>query len=154
MRRIGRWFIGAAAILLGTAVAPAWAINLTGTWEGKIKCTFADAEGIDTASEDLVVEITQTGDDLNISLIGLPAHGRVLEDASNPDKGMASMVLCGSNDTTGFFTSIAQVKVNAEGGGNLKGSLTFDFSDTLASCSIKLKRVDTADPGVDPCDPI
>jgi hypothetical protein len=156
MRRIGPWFIGAAAIVLGTAAAPAWALDLTGTWEGKIKCTFLEAgESIDKTSEPVEVAITQTGDDLAIDLFGFGAVGRVLEDATDPAKGMASMVVCGSSDTTGFIASVGQVKVDAEGGGIFKGSLTFDTSgglgSILASCSINLKRTDTADPLVPAC---
>jgi hypothetical protein len=36
MRNINRWLIAAAGIPVATA-APAWALDLTGTWEGTIK---------------------------------------------------------------------------------------------------------------------
>jgi hypothetical protein len=56
MRKISRWSVAVAAVLVSvTAAMPASAIDLTGTWEGRLRCTFLpDGESIDR-------EVLQTG---------------------------------------------------------------------------------------------
>jgi hypothetical protein len=155
MRKISRWSVAVAAVLISvTAAMPASAIDLTGTWEGKLRCTFLlDGESIDRDVAEVQLLISQSADDLNLLVFGFfRANGRVAADVSNPAKGMMSLVTCGSSSAgTGFVTGVAQAKVGLGTSDTLKGSVTTDIADLMSSCSISMKRTSTAEPGVPDC---
>jgi len=150
-------------LVIALAWAPATAslaFDLTGTWEGKWSCKiFSFGEKSKESEKDSVMQITQTGDTIFVHLDAVDRYsGVAIADAAKPDKGMAGIAACSTdNDLVEFagWDEIVQWKVKTKpdkGKGSIKGSSVWsDPGQHIATCKYKYKRVDTADPAVPGC---
>ncbi len=93
----------AAAVLVATSGLPAQAADLTGTWEGTLACKGSDSDGVKIKNkfEEVTLEISQSGDDLNVSVTGFGTFsmdGVTYGDEAKPEKkGLVAMANCGNN---------------------------------------------------------
>lgn len=155
----------------------AWAGNgeitadLTGTYEGKFKCQWVNApdgstdSAVTNPSTVQITRITSAGNtgSFAASIDGVLYSLRTIDQGSADNgrgKGVGAFVLCGSDDDAYLGnTEIEAIKFNVDanaGTGKIKKSGIFNYaggpdSGTLGTCQGKWKRVDTADPGVQPC---
>ena len=88
----------AAGALLGISAVSVQAVDLTGTYEGKITCKGFDGSKVKKVFPSFL-EITQTGSNLNILSFSFgPFNGTVIEDDKKPDeKGQAGFISCFSD---------------------------------------------------------
>jgi hypothetical protein len=173
-RRIG----AVSALLLVFGVSPAVAIgppissyDLTGTWQGTIKCKARDTGAkISFTLEPTSLVISQSG--LGIAMRVSYAGGGFDDyvavanpDAKKPlEKGELALVVCGTNDQVGDepdFDEIGRMKVKAKppkvkatfGGTSLYSDPGL-FDPEVGTCKWKFTRVDTTDPLLPQgCDP-
>ncbi|HEV7731490.1 MAG TPA: hypothetical protein VGR62_04975 [Candidatus Binatia bacterium] len=133
-----------------------FALDVTGTWEGKEKC-LVYTEQQRTTTETTTLSITQSGTDLNVSIVGgqvvAAMNGAAIANTKDPDAGQVGIYRCGTSTTlsmTGIFTA----KTKASGAGTLKGSINVvghGPGDGTAACTYSLKRISTSNPVVGPC---
>jgi hypothetical protein len=155
------------AALLALPLSAA-AVNLTGTWEGKMRCKGLDLDGTKAKFTIgppalLTIQVTQTGNALAMHLVFSDAtdvySGLVAEDGKNTDKGRLFLAHCTTNDVQGDEndmgnwdeTADLSVSSNDKGKGKMKGLSTYLDDIGEGSCKWSLKRVDTADPNVTGC---
>lgn len=155
----------AATFLLGLAVSPASAFDVTGSWAGKASCKgLADGQKF-ALKLDVGANLSQSGRDVNIEFIGLQflarASGIAIPDAKKPDKGELGIVACGTHPEPVFGVT-ARGKVSTATG-KTKATIKFvtivagkDFSglgvtDGTFTCVGTIKRTQTTNPGVGDC---
>lgn len=145
------------SMLPGLALASAaYALDVTGTWEGKEKC-LVYTELQRTTSETATLRITQTGTDLNVSVLGgqvvASMNGAAIANTKDPESGQVGIYRCGTSTTismTGIFTA----KTKASGAGTLKGTINVvghGVGDGTSACKYSLKRIATTNPAIGPC---
>ena len=157
MKRMVTILVGAVAVAAFLAAVPAVAIalDLTGTWEGKLTCTGIENDEKDTFNCCGVIQITQSGTTANIREGSLLYFGRVLTLDTNAKKGKVTFVGCPTNNTLPDNSEMVFATATADpvtGKGTLTGSgpYTGDQSEAY-TCKWTFKRVDPADPGVPAC---
>lgn len=148
--------------LLTLCVAPprAGAIDLTGTWVGKIVCDSFDPLGKSkTGVTDDVMEITQAGADLNMVAdeFGFLYNGQVIDDPANPAyKGQAGFIECRTTPANTDTSEMGRIKVVIKADGihaTLKAqSILMDPAPLLQTCKWTYKRMDKSDPKVPDCE--
>jgi len=148
--------------LLTMCVEPprAGAVDLTGTWVGKIVCDSFDPLGKSKGGvKDDIMEITQSGADLNIVAdeFGFLYNGLVIDDPTSPAfKGQAGFIECRTTPANTDTSEIGRLKVVVKGDGinaKLKAQSILTNPDPLVqTCKWSYKRTDTADPAVPDCD--
>jgi hypothetical protein len=136
--------------LATVAVAPAQAVNLTGTWEGTVTCQVFDGAYSKTKNANSTLIIAQEGatfdarlgDDLNF-------NGAGIDSTAKPTlQGEAAMNAC-STDTTPLGDGDDEivrlkVKVNPEKGtGALSGESVSGRTGSVRTCKYKFKRTST-----------
>jgi hypothetical protein len=143
----------ATSAVLATTARPAGAIDLTGTWAGKLSC-----KGIENGSREQftcceVIQITQIGNSINVREGGLLYFGRVLTLDASPTKGSATFVGCVTDNTLGNDAEMVFANVTDDGvKATLKGRGPYNEDPTdQFLCTWNYKRIDTADPGVPGC---
>ena len=162
-------------LTLGCLLAgPTWghAVDLTGSWTGKLKCQFLeDGQATEKATlKDVIMNVTQSGTDVNAQLInpvdGMPEllDGVAITDASKANQGRASMIGCGA-ESNPIAAGMAHVKIKENpnsGKSTMRGTLVAGdktpggviFTNAVAgACKLTLKRTSAADPGIGPCPP-
>lgn len=133
-----------------------FALDVTGTWEGKEKClVYTETQRITT--ETAMLRITQTGSDLNTVLSGGSVvafmNGAAIASTKDPEAGQVGVYRCGTSTTlsvTGVFTA----KIKASGSGTLKGSVNVvghGPGDGTSACKYSLKRTSASNPAIGPC---
>jgi hypothetical protein len=157
------WIGGCAGLALFTS-GPALAVgDLSGTYEGKLRCE-TTAEGVVTRTkQDVVVEVDDAktrgvtfeilagaGQAVEDRIIGL-----VIQDGLKAENGVLPAASCDyeSFDQVGLVARLA-VRVRADGTkASLKGALLrSDIEEATSSiCTLDVKRVATEVPVVDPC---
>lgn len=134
------------------------AFDLTGTWTGTESCTTFNGGKVKHKNV-ITVSISQSGNDLNVEMIGSINgpyfNGTAIADALRPLKGGGSLVLCGSNSEDNGFGEIVRLKAttNDEGGGKLKGFATGYALNIVEDCKYSLTRTHLANPNVAACAP-
>lgn len=133
-----------------------YALDVTGTWEGKETC-LVYTELQRTTTETTTLSITQTGTDLNVSILGgqvvASMNGAAIASTKDSAAGQVGIYRCGTSTTlsmTGIFTA----KTKASGSGTLKGSINVvghGPGDGTAACKYSLKRISTSNPAIGPC---
>jgi len=146
----------------------AYAVNLTGTWVGKIICDSFDPSGkFRGGVTNDTMEITQTGADLNIvadEFLFL-YNGQVIDDPANPAfKGQAGFIECRTTPANTDTSEMGRLKVVVKGDGinaRLKARSILMNPDlagdpnpvpVFQTCKWSYKRIDTTDPVVPGCD--
>jgi hypothetical protein len=150
--------LGAALLLVVAARADA--IDLTGTWEGRLRCEVSrdDAPRM-TSIDPVTVLISQSGEN-TIHIFtetapgGLQMQGVVVDTAASQANGRLSALLCGNDVVAGAFS----LNGRAENAGGPGGTLRADVAGFLNGvqpvvylCTLMASRVTTADPGVRAC---
>jgi hypothetical protein len=139
---------------------PGYALDLTGTWEGKESCSLFNGTSSKT-KQDVTVTITQSGYDLNLNISGgfLSGlyNGVSLGDVADLEKGQAGAYRCGlsaSGSQAGSFTAKTDL---AAGTGKLKGRLIYLQNDMIeqgvTTCKYSLKLTNPMNPAVGACPP-
>jgi len=149
-----------AAIALSVSATHAAAVDLTGTWEGKAKCSgfFAGQKVNDTFASP--VTITQTGSDLNMFFAGVLYNGGVIDDSAKPnEKGQGAFIACsaGANPLADYNES-GHLKVQIKGNkASFTATSVFHTAAggslvTVETCKYSFKRTSTVNPDVPECD--
>ena len=97
MSRHARFLSLALAGLLTLVGAASSAVDLTGSYQGKINCKGLDAAGsaVKQSNASSVLDLVQTGTDLFGSLDGLPFEGAVVNELGKEEKeGTATLSAC------------------------------------------------------------
>lgn len=145
--------------LLGSLEAQA--LDVTGTWEGKWKCSVFNSlvGNFETASNPAsMMKISQAGNDLNVEIDSqfFRFHGVVAASAADPDHGAATLISCHTDPTTlsqpGSVNELISTRFTTNpntGSGTFTATSTGQQENFLAAvCHYVLKRVSTVDPGV------
>jgi hypothetical protein len=141
----------AATAVLTLSGDPAVAVDVTGTWDGTVKCTTQE-EDIDTSRDvfPLTMSISQSGTELRASVNDLPAFGQATDDGVDKDKGFMAVGNC-SPPSLGFtFGGGGKVTIGVSRS-KIDGQITGFMDGIVQICKLKLTRTDPADPGVSPC---
>lgn len=144
------------ALLLG---APARAIeNLSGTYEGKLRCETTTAGITSKSKQDVTVEVVDSGSSrVTFEVIGVEDRiiGLVIEDAKKAEHGILPAASC---DYESFQQAglVARLAVRTKAGtekASLKGTLLRSDIDTAISsrCTLDVKRVSALVPDIEPC---
>jgi len=94
---MSRFLSLALAGLLSLAGSAASAVDLTGSYSGKLNCTGLDGSGnpVKEKNKASVIDVVQTGLDVFVTLDGLPFDGVVLNESGKEDKeGTATLSAC------------------------------------------------------------
>ena len=140
------------------AVSPAYAVDLTGVWEGTVTCQVFNGAYSKTKNTASTLLISQEGATFAARLDDeLSFNGAVLDSTAKPaEQGEAAMNAC-STDATPLGDGddeIARlkVKVNPEKGtGSLTGESHFATTGAVLTCKYKLKRTSTTPPKFTGC---
>lgn len=147
----------AVTLVLGAAVAPAHAFDLTGHWIGKWSCKDFDGVKFNEGANPSLMAITEAGGTMNVSIDNVGYNGTAIADAKKPDeKGEAVLISCAtSNVLTTDFAEIVRATVKTKIGSfkaTFKAVSVFaDNTPEVGTCKFSFKRVDTLDPGVLAC---
>jgi hypothetical protein len=139
-----------AVVFLGVVTTRAMAVDLTGTWEGKLKC-----KGQSALHSTLV--ISQSGTDLNvIGTVTDIVHefdGVAITQAESPTQGVAVMMGCLSGvEPFSLLMINTKTGVNPQtGDGKIKGTWLSAGSSGTSTCQVTYKRVDVIDQSVGGC---
>jgi len=140
--------------------APADALNLTGTWSGKFKCSNYDGLKFSTLDKNQTLKISQVGQNVSAEWVGVAKFtGFVIDDLKKPDsKGQAALADCSTNfDLSGGFAEMAKLSASVnpnKGKGSLSGTSVYsvpesqDVLKTVGQCKWSFKLIDPQDPGV------
>src|SRR5690242_483325 len=91
--------IAIALAVVGPAVRPAAAIDLTGTWHGSSKCAGFDGTSFPIVHKDETLLIAQTGNALVLAVGGFASAGVVHPDDKKPEqKGQVGFVECSTTN--------------------------------------------------------
>jgi hypothetical protein len=145
------WLIGLASTgVMAVTGGSAAAIDLTGTWEGTAKCAVQEqGEPVGRGTFPAVLEISQSGTALNVSLSGLPASGLATDNGSDVTRGFMAFEACSSPPFIPFGGSgKATIGANA---GKITGQFHLIGVEAVEICRLTVKRTSPADPGVPPC---
>jgi hypothetical protein len=157
-----RWVPACAALALALGAAPLQALDLTGTWTGKIACKDFDGRKFGERFTELILQVSQTGDLLAVNLDDFDFYnGRAIPAAGDPDGGEVVLAHCGTDDlpAQGSIGEIVRARVGTQpgsGAGSLKAlsifeGLTVQPAPQAGTCKWRFRRTSTADPNVLPC---
>jgi len=147
---------------LSLTVVAAWALDLTGTWEGTQVCEYFDGKPrIRTFPHD-VVTISHTGHDLFFftPVVGGIFHAQVIEDAQLPaQKAQMIFVECATTEASTYqeLGRATTLRVSARGSSTLFEATSNFFQVNpegfrfMGTCLWSYRRVNTIDPGVGEC---
>jgi hypothetical protein len=144
------------ALLLG---APAQAVeNLSGSYEGKLRCATTTDGLASKTKQDVSVEVVDAGTDgvtFEVVTVEDRIVGLVIEDAQKAENGILPAASC---DYEAFEQEgvVARLAVRTKAGtekASLKGTLLRSNIDTAtsSSCTLDVKRVSTVVPKIEPC---
>lgn len=154
----------ARALALGLVSAlsagPSLAVeNLSGRWEGTLKCVSADDGGTEKAKTPLVVNVFQDEGGIAIAMVnhGLFLDGFVLEEPAKPEAGTVSAVGCGFSGANLNGSGVFRATVKTKSGdvkATLKGTTILiegDLDPSMSLCTFTAKRVSAIADGIPPC---
>jgi hypothetical protein len=149
--------LSAAVLAVAISVSTAPALDLTGTWQGKVKCKGLGPDGSKAKSVvELQWQVSQAGDFAFVWNPALNSYwaGEVIAKANNGSKGVMFVADCAVCDilSTGNGT-ISLLKASANpGGGKIRGvALRRELAAGYLTCKYALNQVDNLDPGVGFC---
>lgn len=154
MHRIAWLCVGLA---LGAA-APAGAVeNLTGTYEGKLRCRSIASGVTDKTTIPVTVEVGHQNDLVTIDLAGLveAIQGYVVSAQDKPQNGVVAAASCGF-DSQNLDGAVLHAEVRTKPGSekaSIQGTLirTHPVEYQVELCSFRVKRVSTVPPNLTPC---
>ncbi len=157
MTRVMTMLAVVVVAILAAGAPAASALDLTGTWEGKLTCKgLFDGEKISTTCCE-ILQITQSGDTVNISVFGDLYFGRVTTRTGHPDQGAVTFVGCNTDNTLPnasemVFANVTDDLKPLSVKGTLKGEGPFVNDPTEQYvCTWNYKRIDRTDPLVSAC---
>jgi hypothetical protein len=147
MVRTARIGCSAAGLLLLLGVtSQARAVNLTGTWDGRLTCERSQDDTRQTTSGVRVtVLISQVGENV-IHLFaetppgGLHMQGVVVDNGANQDDGGLSALLCESDVGAGAFTINGRANNTDAERGTLRAIVSGSSTASSRSCSCARSR--------------
>jgi hypothetical protein len=164
--RNGKRIVAGLAFLLasGSVADAAFALDLTGTWQGKWSCTGSDGAKFSDANATSTMLVSQAGNSLQVTMDGGGFHyaGGIIADTAKPEaKGQGVLVNCGTNNSAfdGPEGELIRITVKAKAGSSdvaLKGSSIFEGNSPtpyVGSCKYSFRRTDVTDPVVPACGP-
>jgi hypothetical protein len=132
-----------AAVGLGAPPRTA-ALDLTGTWNGRVVCKGLDAAGEkDRLVLDGVLQIQQTGNTFNLAANGEFFAGEVLASASDPDRGVTTFIDCGTTAALPSSSQMVLAKVSVDpgtGAGTLTGHGPYVVDGAQYACTWAYRR--------------
>jgi len=146
------------ALLL--ALTPAAAIDLTGTWAGKLNCFAYDSKKRKLKFQDQILKISQkpgeslfAGQWLNGTAVTAHFRGFAIDDDIKPDgKGRAGITDCKTDQSSGvYWVANMNAKIDrSKGKGTLAGTTIYVlYAAVVYQCEWSLKLLDTKDPGIE-----
>ena len=152
----GVFFILPGLLLIAEA---AWAIDLTGTYEGRRVCKQLEKGSGKQGRIRItpIVHITQVGDKLRMDLSpGLHYEGTVVDDARVPARrAQAALVSCNPSQDASGYAEVLHVEYRARGSTGVTLSMTgvsaYSSSSHMGNCNWQYRRTSTADPNVSTC---
>jgi hypothetical protein len=149
---------GMLMVAVPIGVADAAPPDLAGSWTGAAECTgfFAGEKYKETFTS--VVNISQSGADINMSFLGVDYNGAVIEDGKDSRKGEGSFLSCGTQvEPIGDFNEIGHMIVQVD---NAKNKTSFKAVSVyvvgvgnVATCKWAFERTSASDPFVPDCAP-
>ena len=154
--------VATVVLLVATFPIAVSAANMTGTWEGRITCDRSiDDQPRTRATEDVIVQIVQVGENviriaMEVPPGGFVFEGVVVDDGVQQGNGRFFAMMCGSNTTDGAFafngrvtrTSELRAGLNAELDGFING-----IQPVVFQCTLDALRTATTAPTVPACGP-
>ncbi len=152
----------AATLLLGVAVAPAHAFDLTGHWTGKWSCKGFDGTKFTSGNKVSTMDVTQVVGTfavaIDVATDNFTYNAVAIPDMIKPnEKGEVVLVGCHTGTTlpaAPFDAELvrASVKTKLDGKGTFTGTSFFaDSAPEVGTCKYSYKRVSTIDPVVAAC---
>jgi hypothetical protein len=150
----------ALGLVSALAAAPSLAVeNLSGRWEGTLKCVSADNGGAEKSKNAVVVNVFQDEGGIAIAMVdhGLFLDGFVLEEPAKPDTGTVSAVGCGFSGANLNGSGVFRATVKTKTGdvkATLKGTTILiegDPDPSMSLCTFTAKRVSATPDGIPPC---
>jgi hypothetical protein len=152
------WLICACIGLFLPASLPARAVgDLTGTYEGKLRCATTVDGVIGKTREDVTVAVIDAGEQhgVTVEIFGVADRvvGLLIEDAIRDDRGILPAVSC---DYEAFDQEGVVVRLEGRtklGAAALKGIVlrTSIKAASSSSCTLDVKRVSTDPPDIEVC---
>jgi hypothetical protein len=142
--------------LLGGVSAGA-VTDLTGTYEGKLRCTTTTDGVVAKTKQDVSVGVMDGGEEQGVTLEIFGVEDRIvgllIEDAVKSDRGILPAVSCGYSD---FEQEGVVVRLDARtknGAASLKGTVLRQSLEAKSSstCQLEVKRVATQTPDIGIC---
>jgi hypothetical protein len=140
----------ASAAIVSVTSAPAIAIDLTGTWQGTLKCTTnVDGQKPEKLpTQDVTFLISHVNStDLNVSFNSSPGQGTVVDAGSSTTKGLFVSTGCPGHPFH-FVNGKASIGTKSS---KISGDATFFASGVITACKVRVERTDTTDPGAISC---
>jgi hypothetical protein len=150
----------ALGVVVAFAAAPSLAVeNLSGRWEGSMKCVSADDGGAEKAKTPVVVNVFQDMGGIAIAVVdhGLFLDGFVLEEPEKPETGTISAVGCGFSGANLNGGGVFRATVKTKAGdvkATLKGTTILiegGPDPSMSLCTFTAKRVSATPDGIPPC---
>lgn len=156
LRFSGLAWLAGLALLAGQA---AHAVeNLTGTYEGKLKCNGTDGGITSKVKQDVTVEVLDSGaSGLTFDIVSVQDTivSFVVADGKKPQKGILAGASC-AYSVASLAGAVVRLEVSSKAGSDkadLKGTVLFSnaMDDATSECTLDVKRVSTAEPSVNLC---
>lgn len=160
-------FILGGLLFAAATIPAAYAFDATGTWEGRYKCSESFDGESSSFKEVGVMEISQVGDELRVSVDSgeFRYTGLIINDANKPDrKAQAGLVGCTTTSSVVGLHESEIIRVRLTGQSNspsnpnalLRGRSVYtgvwtDDEKYVGDCTWQYKRTSLADPGVGSC---
>lgn len=144
----------AGLCLLGSMSAGA-VTDLTGTYEGKLRCTTTTDGVVAKTKQDVSVGVMDDARSVTLEIFGVEDRivGRLIEDAVNSDRGVLPAVSCGFSDFVQEGVVVRLEVRTKPQAASLKGTVlrTSLEEESSATCSLDVKRVSTQTPDIGIC---
>jgi hypothetical protein len=157
MKRYLGLLCACAGSFLLSGVSASAVTPLTGTYEGKLRCTTTTDGVVEKTKQDVSVAVVDGGasEGVTLEIAGVDDRivGLLIEDAVKSDRGILPAVSCDYSD---FEQEGLVVRLEARtknGAASLKGTVLRQSisAKSSSSCSLDVKRVSTETPGIDAC---
>jgi hypothetical protein len=148
-------------LTLLSAAAPAGADteNLTGKWEGTLKCTTAESAGSSKSKQPLVLNVDENEKGLRIDSpgLGLFLDGVLIDEPDKQGVGTLSAVGCGFSGGNQIGSGVLRATVKTKAGdlkASLKGTairIEAGPGGFISICTFSAKRTNATPDPLDPC---
>jgi hypothetical protein len=148
----------ALAFLFAAAPAAAETENLTGKWEGTVKCTSTSGNGTAKSKAPIVLNVSEDmgGVTIDTDGLGLYVEGIIFDEPEKAGLGTVSAVSCGfsaGNQNGGVLRATVKTKAG-ELKATLKGAtirITGGPGAAASICTFTAKRTNAIPDPLDPC---